>query len=113
MLVEDTATLRMRTRGGAAAIIRSMKEFNATYGHFPNNADGERGTEESNAGLVLVLTGKNPVENPKNIVFLSLREARHELGNFHSGIDQRGVVVDSWKNYVRIRWKEDGGVTNP
>ena len=113
MLVVGTATLRIRTRGEAELIIRSMKDFKATYGHFPNNVDGERGTEESSADLIRVLTGKNPVANPKNIAFLELRQARHELGNFLSGIDQRGVFVDSWKNYVRIRWKEDGGVTNP
>lgn len=90
-----------------STIVSAVKAYNIEYGKYPGlDRQGAFLDAESNAFLLRILRGLDPLRNPRKIVFFEAREIRPR-GLFKpssaGGLDPKtGALLDPWGNPYRI-----------
>jgi hypothetical protein len=96
---------RTMAKNDVVQMVNAVRNYYSEYGRFPAvAADGFIETAEANAKLMQVMFGLDRTENPRNIRFLEIPDARKLKGKLRSGIDSSsGAWLDPWGNFYRIR----------
>ncbi|WP_193213617.1 prepilin-type N-terminal cleavage/methylation domain-containing protein [Luteolibacter marinus] len=115
----------MKTLADANALVEAVMSFNNDYGRLPDVAmQGDDFMTEGPAGqeLLTVLTAKeakgSDMQNPRQSVYLSIREAQVKAnGGLYFGKESGlpEALYDAWGNAMHVRFDDDldGEVPDP